>query len=104
MLGASLYVAPVMQPGVTTARVYLPPGSWGHMWTGLTRTVKTGGYFEVPAPIGEPPVFYSIQCPHMNKLVWVLQEEGVIVAKNREKKKSTKIPSLRKKDKKLMEF
>eukprot|EP00986_Skeletonema_menzelii_P016687 scaffold15478_cov161-Skeletonema_menzelii.AAC.2 len=104
MLGASLYVAPVMQPGVTTARVYLPPGSWGHIWTGLTRTVKTGGYFEVPAPIGEPPVFYSIQCPHMNKLVWVLQEEGVIVAKNREKKKSTKIPSLRKKDKKLMEF
>eukprot|EP00985_Skeletonema_marinoi_P004271 scaffold1875_cov77-Skeletonema_marinoi.AAC.4 len=100
MLGTSMYVAPVMEPGVTTARVYLPPGSWGHMWTGLTRTVKTGDYFDVPAPIGEPPVFYSIHCPHMNNLVWVLQEEGVIVTKNREKKKSKMLSNpFQKKDK-----
>ena len=103
MLGTSLYVAPVMEPGVTMARVYLPPGSWGHMWTGLTRTVEKGGYFDIPAPLGEPPVFYSIQCPHMNNLVWVLQEEGVIVTKNRDKKKKSTMSLFRKKEK-LMEF
>ena len=88
MLGTSLYIAPVMQPGATMVRVYLPPGSWGHLWTGRTKTVKAGEYFDIPTPIGEPPVFYSIHCPHMNSLVWALQEEGVIVTKNREKKKS----------------
>jgi len=93
MLGTSLYVAPVMQPGVTKARVYLPAGAWGHMWTGLTKTVKTGDYFDVPAPVGEPPVFYSIHCPHMNNLVWGLQEEGVIVTKTAKKKSKMKLPS-----------
>jgi alpha-glucosidase (family GH31 glycosyl hydrolase) len=91
MLGTSLYVVPVMKPGVTKARVYLPEGAWGHMWTGLTRTVEKGDYFDVPAPVGEPPVFYSIHCPHMNNLVWGLQEEGVIVTKSRNKKSTMKL-------------
>jgi len=104
MLGTSMYVAPVMEPGVTTARVYLPPGAWGHLWTGVTRTVKTGDYFDVPAPVGEPPVFYSIHCPHMNNLVWVLQEEGVIVTKKKDQKKSKMISNPFKKKDNLRAF
>ncbi len=55
MLGDTLLVAPVVTEGATTKQVYLPPGTWFHVWTG---TMYTGGQsVVVDAPIGQPPVF-----------------------------------------------
>lgn len=97
MLGISMYVAPVMRPFVDRVRVYLPEGEWRHLWTGVARSVKKGGYFYVPAPIGEPPVFYSISCPFMNNFVWLLQQEGIVATKNIDKKPKSKLSNLFKK-------
>ena len=55
MLGDTLLVAPVVAEGATTKQVYLPPGTWFHVWTG---DMHTGGQtVMVDAPIGQPPVF-----------------------------------------------
>ena len=55
LLGGDLLVAPVVQPGADSRRLWLPEESWIHLWTGGT---YSGGWVEVPAPIGKPPVFY----------------------------------------------
>ena len=93
MLGTSMFIAPVMKPGVIKARVYLPKGEWGHLWSCATRKVETGDYFDVPAPIGQPPVFYSTQCPFMNELVWNLQQQGVVVVEKKNQKAKKKLPN-----------
>ena len=36
-------------------RLWLPEGDWVHLWSGER---FTGGWVEVPAPLGEPPVFF----------------------------------------------
>ena len=47
--------ARVVGQGATTKQVYLPPGTWFHVWTG---DMHTGGQtVMVDAPIGQPPVF-----------------------------------------------
>jgi alpha-glucosidase (family GH31 glycosyl hydrolase) len=53
--GDQLLVAPVVEPGVGTAWVYVPPGSWYDFWTG--RLVSGGQAIEHPAPIDQIPVF-----------------------------------------------
>ncbi|MBX3246191.1 MAG: hypothetical protein KF901_03335 [Myxococcales bacterium] len=55
MIGETLYVAPVIEEGATTRTLYLPEGSWFHVWTG-TR-YEGGQTITVDAPIGAPPVF-----------------------------------------------
>lgn len=55
LLGSDLLVAPVVEPGAATRRVWLPAGEWIHLWSGETHP---GGWTEVAAPIGQPPVFY----------------------------------------------
>lgn len=55
LYGADLMVAPVIEAGADMRKVYLPEGSWRHLWSG--RDVAPG-WHDVPAPIGEPPVFY----------------------------------------------
>lgn len=56
MLGASLLVAPVVEPGVSERTVYLPKGAdWYDFWRG---TFYEGGReVTVPAPLGTPPFF-----------------------------------------------
>ena len=56
LLGASLLVAPVVEPGATTRAVYLPKGTrWVDWWTG---EVFEGGRTVVrPAPYDRPPLF-----------------------------------------------
>ena len=54
LLGDELLVAPVVEPGAATRAVWLPEGEWIHLWTGAAHT---GGWTEVPAPLGQPPVF-----------------------------------------------
>jgi alpha-glucosidase len=55
MLGSNLLVAPVVTEGATTKTVYLPPGTWYHIWTG--DVYEGDGDVAIDAPIGQPPVF-----------------------------------------------
>ncbi|WP_454886636.1 alpha-glucosidase [Sphingomonas oryzagri] len=57
LFGRDLLVAPVIEAGRDSWRVYLPTGEhWVHLWSG---TIEAGGQeVEVAAPLGEPPVFY----------------------------------------------
>jgi sulfoquinovosidase len=55
MLGDTLLVAPVVTEGATSKTVYLPPGTWYHVWSG--EAYDGGRDVTVAAPIGEPPVF-----------------------------------------------
>ena len=61
LLGGELLVAPVVEPGADTRRVWLPEGEWVHLWSGAS---FSGGWAEVPAPFGEPPVFYRHASEH----------------------------------------
>jgi alpha-glucosidase len=56
MLGRSILVAAVVEPGVQERTVYLPAGAdWYHYWS---RKLYTGGQtVTVPAPWGQPPFF-----------------------------------------------
>ncbi|AUX70871.1 alpha-glucosidase [Porphyrobacter sp. HT-58-2] len=55
LYGADLMVAPVIEAGAVMRKVYLPEGAWRHVWSGQD---FASGWHNVPAPIGEPPVFY----------------------------------------------
>jgi alpha-glucosidase len=53
MLGASLLVAPVVEPGQTTREVYLPAGSrWISYWSG--EAFEGGETVRLPAPFDQP--------------------------------------------------
>ena len=54
LLGRDILVAPVLRPAAETRRVYLPQDRWMHIFTGRE---YGGGEFDVPAPLGCPPVF-----------------------------------------------
>lgn len=58
LYGADLMVAPVIEEGAEARRVYLPGEAgtvWRHVWSGRD---WQPGWHDVPAQIGEPPVFY----------------------------------------------
>lgn len=55
LYGADMMVAPVIAAGASMRKVYLPDGDWRHVWRGQD---YAPGWHDVPAPIGEPPVFY----------------------------------------------
>ncbi|WP_312222789.1 alpha-glucosidase [Rhizobium rhizoryzae] len=57
LYGRDLLVAPVWQAGQAEREVYLPQGeTWVHVWSG--KTYAGGETVAVPAPLGQPPVFY----------------------------------------------
>ncbi|HEY1932600.1 MAG TPA: alpha-glucosidase [Acetobacteraceae bacterium] len=59
LYGADLLVAPVLAAGATDWPVQLPAGAdWTHVWSDATR--HGGGRITVPAPIGQPPVFFRV--------------------------------------------
>ncbi|MBX7191126.1 MAG: hypothetical protein K1X94_03660 [Sandaracinaceae bacterium] len=55
LIGDTLLVAPVLNEGQTSREVYLPPGTWFHVWTGTS--YEGGRSITIEAPIGSPPVF-----------------------------------------------
>jgi alpha-glucosidase (family GH31 glycosyl hydrolase) len=55
LLGPSLLVAPVLAPGASSRRVYLPAGRWYELGSGELR--EGGREYEVSAPLGEIPLF-----------------------------------------------
>ncbi|MED1862344.1 alpha-glucosidase [Fictibacillus nanhaiensis] len=61
LYGRDLLVAPVYEEAATHWNVYLPEDEWVHVWSGKE---YRGGYTEVEAPIGQPPVFYRKNSPY----------------------------------------
>lgn len=55
LFGQDLLVAPVIKPNQKEWKIYLPEDDWVHVWSNKS---YTGGWIDVPAPIGEPPIFY----------------------------------------------
>ncbi len=55
LYGSDLMVAPVIEAGAMMRKVYLPQGTWRHLWSGQDHAP---GWHEVAAPLGAPPVFY----------------------------------------------
>jgi alpha-glucosidase len=55
LCGDALLVAPVTRPGVEYRHVYLPAGSWFHLWTGAR--VDGPAHILAHAPLGEPAVY-----------------------------------------------
>jgi alpha-glucosidase (family GH31 glycosyl hydrolase) len=55
LLGDELLVAPVVEEGVTTRRVYLPEGGWYDFWDDAIHEEQ--GYHELPAPLDRIPLF-----------------------------------------------
>ena len=66
MLGRDLLVAPVVEKGKTERTVFLPEGSWIHLFTG---TEYRGGTHQVNAPIGCPPVFVRAEGENKDRLI-----------------------------------
>lgn len=56
LLGRDLLVAPVYLEGVHNWTVFLPADQWIHLWSG--RLLKGPLQVSVPAPVGQPPVFF----------------------------------------------
>jgi alpha-glucosidase len=61
MIGADFMVAPVLDPETTKVDVYLPKGSWTHLFTGQIHNHSQGKTINVAAPIGTPAVFYKTE-------------------------------------------
>jgi alpha-glucosidase len=62
LYGPDLLVAPVWQAGETERTAYLPAGAeWIHLWSGVRH--EGGAEARVPAPFGQPPVFYRAGSP-----------------------------------------
>ena len=78
MLGTDILVAPVMSRGCQRNRVYLPAGDWVHMWTGAgsIHGAERGALYEVPAPIGAPPVFYRADWTEAESVRAMLEQSG----------------------------
>ena len=73
MLGDDLLVAPVVQPGRDDRGLWLPQGSWRHLWSG---EVFSGGRVTVSAPLGCPPVFYKLSSPFCDLFEKLASEFG----------------------------
>jgi alpha-glucosidase len=80
LLGSEIMVAPVADKGARQVRVYLPGGRWVHLWTGNIYDSEPGGrWFEdVPAPLGEPGVFYKAGSVVGDTFAANLRAEGII--------------------------
>lgn len=77
MYGSEFWVAPVVDANASSVRVYLPAGSWTHLWS--DRVFHSNGqFYEVAAPIGYPAVFFKSRSEHGLNLRERLIEIGLI--------------------------
>jgi sulfoquinovosidase len=78
LLGPDLLVAPVLDRGAVSVRVYLPAGEWLHLWTGQSFSAGEGRWFQVPAPLGQPGVFFRKGSEAGEQLRATLGESGLL--------------------------
>lgn len=79
LLGPDILVAPVLDPGKTDVRVYLPAGNWVHVWSGKPyRSPYKGQWVTVPAPLGKPGLFYKEGTEDGEDLVDNLRQAGLL--------------------------
>lgn len=55
LIGDALFAAPIVEPGATKRKVYLPPGAWYDFWS--DRLVDGSREIEVEAPLDKLPLF-----------------------------------------------
>ena len=81
MLGPDVLVAPVLEPGQTTQRLYLPRGAWVHLWTGEQFDVNgPGQWLTIGAALGAPPVFWKADSSEMRNFVALLNSHGELAS------------------------
>jgi sulfoquinovosidase len=79
MVGEEFMVAPVLDPGRDSVRVYLPAGRWVHLWSGWELgSSREGVYATVDAPLGEPAVFYRQGSSEGRRFRAELQRRGLL--------------------------
>lgn len=61
LLGDALLLAPITRPGIEHRHVYLPRGTWHHLWSG-DRLVGPA-HILAHAPLGRPAVFVKANTP-----------------------------------------
>ena len=75
LLGSELLAAPVLDPGITSVRAYLPAGKWELLWTGETfGSTARGDWYEVPAPIGRPALLGKVGSPISTQIANALRQ------------------------------
>jgi len=79
LYGSEILVAPVLEAGATEVTLYLPAGSWVHLWTGeVMGDADAGVWVDVPAPLGEIPAFYKLGSLVGEEFEQNLRDEGVL--------------------------
>ena len=78
MVGADFMVAPVLDPDTAAVDIYLPQGSWTHLFTGEVHNHAQGKSINVAAPIGTPAVFYKTESQPGKKFRQRLLADGLI--------------------------
>jgi alpha-glucosidase len=61
LVGSDLLVAPITRPGVEHRHVYLPAGTWHHLWT--SQAVSGPAHILAHAPLGRPAVYVRSNTP-----------------------------------------
>lgn len=74
MLGPDCMVAPVINEGQMEVNVYLPEGSWTHIWT--NQVYHGPAWYNIAAPFRSPPVFFKTGSPFYDSFISAL---GAIV-------------------------
>ncbi|MBL8632995.1 MAG: alpha-glucosidase [Myxococcales bacterium] len=78
LLGEDLLVAPITDPGVTVAKVYLPEGTWIHAFSGRSFAAPAGGLrIEIPAPLGQPALFVRHGSAMSEPFLKALKDQGL---------------------------
>jgi alpha-glucosidase len=78
MLGSEYFVAPVVDPGQSSVRVYLPRGRWVNVWSDrIYGDAANAGWAAIPAPIGFPAVLFREGSAEGARLIGALRRESL---------------------------
>ncbi len=79
MLGPQVMVAPTLDGRRTRVELYLPAGSWRHLWSGELVDLSVGAWFSVASPPGAPAVFFHADAPVYEQVRSALDESNDLV-------------------------